>query len=172
MEVKIIKYKITQDFEKLLAEKDCKYQSKEKAKKEEFRANRERLLPYVLQLVESAYSVHNMRCKNTMNSTTGKDGIFGLSKVDIQKKIDYILREDCHAWYADGSGFTWRFGARKTNIWLNDICGAHVSTPNLDYSMTILGKGNNNISDVYGKTIETEIENLIGILAETYHDEW
>ena len=172
MEVKIIKYKITQDFEKLLAEKDCQYQAKEKAKKEEFRANRERLLPYVLQMIESAYTVHNMRCKKTMCSITGKNGIFGLNKVNIQKQIDYLLREDCHAWYADGSGFRWRFGSRKTDIWLNDICGAHVSTPHLEYSMTIICKGGNNIDDIYGKSIEKEIENLINILSENYHDEW
>jgi hypothetical protein len=172
MEVKIIKYKITQDFEKLLAEKDCQYQAKEKAKKEEFRANRERLLPYVLQMIESAYTVHNMRCKNTLNSTTGKEGIFGLNKVDIQKKINYILREDCNGWYGNGSGFVWYFGGSKTNIWLNDRRGAHVATPNLEYSMTVIRKWGDNIDNIYVKSIEKEIENLINILAENYHDEW
>ena len=172
MEIKIIKYKITQDLEKMLAQKDCQHQSEVKAKKDEFRANRERLLPYVLQMIESAYMVHNMRCNNTGSSSTGKEGIFGLSKVDIQKEIDYLLCENSYCWYANGGGFTWLFGGIKTNIWLSNVCGAHVSTPHLDYSMTIIRSGGNNIENVYAKSIEDEIENLVGILATSYHDEW
>ena len=174
MEIKIIKYKITQDFEKMLAEKDCQHQAKLKAENLERISNKDRLLPYILQMVESAYTVHNMRCNNSMSSTTGKDGLFGLRRVDIQKELKYILRDDCHGWSSDCSFFAWSFGGSgiTTKIWLNDKIGAHVSTPNLEYSMTIIRKGNNNISNCYGKSIEREIENIIGIVANNYHDEW
>ena len=171
MEVRIIKYKITQDFEKMLAAKDCQHKAKVKSLNEEFQRNKERLLPYVLQMIESAYIVHNMRCNRVNNTTTGFDGIFGISQVDIKKQLNYAITDSNNIWLDNGATFVWYFGSRGSNvkIWLNDRVGSHVATPQNEYSMNRILKHS---GGAYGASIESEIESLIELLANKFHDEW
>ena len=53
--------------------------------------NKERLLKIVLPYVHSVYALHNRNCKLVNNTSTGCSGLLGISKVDIDKEIDFIV---------------------------------------------------------------------------------
>jgi len=164
-EEKIIKYKMTQDFDAILKAKTGENNVRLEQEENTFIRNRDRLLPYVLQLIDSMISVHNMKCTKSNSSTTGENGLFTLSKIDKEKQLKLALKR--YNWSSDGEPFSTIIGVKKIKIWLNSGDGKHIHTPNLEYSMTSINKGN-----VYGESIESEIELLIERLAEYYHDNW
>ena len=121
-------------------------------------ANKTRLLKIVLPYVHSVYALHNRKCKRTMSSSTGCKGLLGIDKVDIEKKIDYIVNTNF-------STFKFDIGEIRIMIWLNDReGGCHRSTPHLDYSMTSINK-------TYGTSIKDELI-AIAQLCSKYTDEW
>ena len=130
------------------------------------KANKTRLLKIVLPYVHSVYALHNRKCKRTMTSSTGCKGLLGLNKVDIEKKIDYIVNTDSHfVWGHNFGTFKFDIGESRIMIWLNDReGGCHRSTPHLDYSMTSINK-------VYGTSIKDELI-AIAQLCSKYTDEW
>jgi len=129
-------------------------------------ANKTRLLKIVLPYVHSVYALHNRKCKRTMISSTGCKGLLGIDKVDIEKKIDYIVNTDNHSvWGHNFSTFKFDIGESRIMIWLNDReGGCHRSTPHLDYSMTSINK-------TYGTSIKDELI-AIAQLCSKYTDEW
>ncbi len=130
------------------------------------KANKTRLLKIVLPYVHSVYALHNRKCKRTMTSSTGCKGLLGLNKVDIEKKIDYIVNTDSHfVWGHNFGTFKFDIGESRIMIWLNDReGGCHRSTPHLDYSMTSINK-------TYGTSIKDELI-AIAQLCSKYTDEW
>ena len=130
------------------------------------KANKTRLLKIVLPYVHSVYALHNRKCKRTMTSSTGCKGLLGLDKVDIEKKIDYIVNTDSHfVWGHNFGTFKFDIGESRIMIWLNDReGGCHKSTPHLDYSMTSINK-------VYGTSIKDELI-AIAQLCSKYTDDW
>ena len=164
-EEKIIKYKMTQDFDAILKAKTGENNVRLEQKENTFIRNRDRLLPYVLQLIDSMISVHNMKCNKSNSSTTGEDGLFAISKIDKEKQLKLALNRSY--WSSNGEHFGTLVGVKVVKIWLNSGDGKHVHTPNLEYSMTSLNKGN-----TYGESIEMETELLIERLAKYYHDNW
>ena len=130
------------------------------------KANKTRLLKIVLPYVHSVYALHNRKCKRSMTSSTGCKGLLGLNKVDIEKKIDYIVNTDSHfVWGHNFGTFKFDIGESRIMIWLNDReGGCHKSTPHLDYSMTSINK-------VYGTSIKDELI-TIAQLCSKYTDEW
>ena len=130
------------------------------------KANKTRLLKIVLPYVHSVYALHNRKCKRTMTSSTGCKGLLGLDKVDIEKKIDFIVNTDSHfVWGHNFGTFKFDIGESRIMIWLNDReGGCHRSTPHLDYSMTSINK-------VYGTSIKDELI-AIAQLCSKYTDDW
>ena len=130
------------------------------------KANKTRLLKIVLPYVHSVYALHNRKCKRTMTSSTGCKGLLGLDKVNIEKKIDFIVNTDSHfVWGHNFGTFKFDIGESRIMIWLNDReGGCHKSTPHLDYSMTSINK-------VYGTSIKDELI-AIAQLCSKYTDEW
>ena len=130
------------------------------------KANKTRLLKIVLPYVHSVYALHNRKCKRTMTSSTGCKGLLGLDKVDIEKKIDFIVNTDSHfVWGHNFGTFKFDIGESRIMIWLNDReGGCHRSTPHLDYSMTSINK-------TYGTSIKDELI-AIAQLCSKYTDEW
>lgn len=130
------------------------------------KANKTRLLKIVLPYVHSVYALHNRKCKRSMTSSTGCKGLLGLNKVDIEKKIDYIVNTDSHfVWGHNFGTFKFDIGESRIMIWLNDReGGCHKSTPHLDYSMTSINK-------VYGTSIKDELI-AIAQLCSKYTDDW
>jgi hypothetical protein len=130
------------------------------------KANKTRLLKIVLPYVHSVYALHNRKCKRTMTSSTGCKGLLGLNKVNIEKKIDYIVNTDSHfVWGHNFGTFKFDIGESRIMIWLNDReGGCHKSTPHLDYSMTSINK-------VYGTSIKDELI-AIAQLCSKYTDDW
>ena len=130
------------------------------------KANKTRLLKIVLPYVHSVYALHNRKCNRTMTSSTGCKGLLGLNKVDIEKKIDYIVNTDSHfVWGHNFGTFKFDIGESRIMIWLNDReGGCHKSTPHLDYSMTSINK-------VYGTSIKDELI-AIAQLCSKYTDDW
>ena len=130
------------------------------------KANKTRLLKIVLPYVHSVYALHNRKCKRTMTSSTGCKGLLGLDKVDIEKKIDFIVNTDSHfVWGHNFGTFKFDIGESRIMIWLNDReGGCHKSTPHLDYSMTSINK-------VYGTSIKDELI-AIAQLCSKYTDDW
>ena len=130
------------------------------------KANKTRLLKIVLPYVHSVYALHNRKCKRSMTSSTGCKGLLGLNKVDIEKKIDFIVNTDSHfVWGHNFGTFKFDIGESRIMIWLNDReGGCHRSTPHLDYSMTSINK-------VYGTSIKDELI-AIAQLCSKYTDDW
>jgi hypothetical protein len=130
------------------------------------KANKTRLLKIVLPYVHSVYALHNRKCNRTMTSSTGCKGLLGLSKVNIEKKIDFIVNTDSHfVWGHNFGTFKFDIGESRIMIWLNDReGGCHKSTPHLDYSMTSINK-------VYGTSIKDELI-AIAQLCSKYTDDW
>jgi hypothetical protein len=130
------------------------------------KANKTRLLKIVLPYVHSVYALHNRKCKRSMSSSTGCKGLLGLNKVNIEKKIDYIVNTDSHfVWSHNFATFKFDIGGHNIMIWLNDReGGCYKSTPHLDYSMTSINK-------VYGTSIKDELI-AIAQLCSKYTDDW
>ena len=130
------------------------------------KANKTRLLKIVLPYVHSVYALHNRKCNRTMTSSTGCKGLLGLNKVNIEKKIDFIVNTDSHfVWGHNFGTFKFDIGESRIMIWLNDReGGCHKSTPHLDYSMTSINK-------VYGTSIKDELI-AIAQLCSKYTDDW
>tara|TARA_B100000767_G_scaffold271927_1_gene298574 strand:- start:204 stop:704 length:501 start_codon:yes stop_codon:yes gene_type:complete len=129
-------------------------------------ANKTRLLKIVLPYAHSVYALHNRKCNRAMDSTTGCKGLLGLNKVNIEKKIDYIVNTDSHfVWGHNFGTFKFDIGESRIMIWLNDReGGCYRSTPHLDYSMTSINK-------TYGTSIKDELI-AIAQLCSKYTDEW
>ena len=98
-------------------------------------ANKKRLLKYVLPFMHGLYAIHNNKCKKTWISSTGSRGLLGLSKEDIEAKLDFIVNTDSHhTWEDNFSVFKYRLiGCNKEiKIWLNrSVCGKskYTNTP-------------------------------------------
>ena len=128
-------------------------------------ANKTRLLKIVLPYAHSVYALHNRKCNRTMDTSTGYIGLLGISKVNIEKEIDYIVNTDSNfVWSNNYATFKFNIGRNDIKIWLNDRNGCHKSTPHLDYSMTSINK-------TYGTSIKDELI-AIAQLCSKYTDEW
>ena len=138
---------------------------KERERERQGIENKKRLLKYVLPFMHGVYALHNNKCKKTMNSITGSEGLLGLSKKDIDKELDYIVRTDFHLMWSDNyQTFKTKIKNKEIKIWLNSRGGAFKSTPHLPYSMT-------GFNDVYGDSIEEELNDIARYCAR-YTDEW
>ena len=131
--------------------------------------NKKRLLKYALPFVHSVLELHNNKCNLSNSSTTGRDGLLGYSKENVDRYLDYIVNTDSHlVWKNNYQVFTFVNktinGKRDITIWLNSREGSHRATPNLEYSMT-------SHFDVYGISIEDELEK-IAKLCSIYKDNW
>jgi len=129
-------------------------------------ANKTRLLKIVLPYVHSVYALHNRKCNHTTDTSTGYRGLLGISRINIEKEIEYIVNTDSHfVWGHNFSTFKFDIGESRIMIWLNDReGGCYKSTPHLDYSMTSINK-------VYGTSIKDELM-TIAKLCSKYTDEW
>ena len=159
----------TVDIEKLFNAQDSEVVRIDEAKKK-FDAvgsrNKEQLLRIALPFIHGVYALHNRKCTHTSSTSTGNDGLLGLSQKNIEKEIDYIVNTDSsYVWTDNYSCITVDvMNNRKIKIWLNSRDGCHRSTPRLDYSMTSVNK-------VYGTSIEDELT-TIAEYCSRYKDEW
>lgn len=138
-------------------------------KEEEFKQNKKELLKYVLPLMHGIYALHNRKCNKTNTSSTGETGLLGLRKVNIEKKLKFIIESDYH-FKDNGSLFEYRLNFPLNNniqVWLNKDNNFN-ATPDLAYSMATLVSGDNG---VYGKSIEDELLKVARVCA-IYTEEW
>ena len=159
----------TVDIEKLFNAQDSEVTKIDHAKKE-FDAigarNKEQLLRIALPFIHGVYALHNRKCTHTTDSSTGNRGLLGLSQVNIEKEIDYIVNTDSnYVWSNNFTTITVEvMNGKKIKIWLNSRNGCHKSTPHLDYSMT-------SVNSIYGTSIEDELV-TIAKYCSRYKDEW
>ena len=138
---------------------------KEREKERQGIENKKRLLKYVLPFMHGVYALHNNKCKKTRDSSTGSEGLLGLSKKDIDKELNHIVKSDFHLmWLNNYQTFKTKIQNKEIMIWLNSRGGAHKSTPHLEYSMT-------GFKDVYGDSIEGVLNDIARYCAR-YTDEW
>ena len=140
---------------------------KDRLYKEKGIENKRRLLNIVLPYIHSIYALHNRKCQHTGRVSTGCDGLLGISKVDIDKEIDFIVNTDHHLiWGANYTVLNFRIVSLKKDIkiWLNSREGCRQSTPHLEYSML-------SVKNVYGESIEDELT-IIAQMCSKYTDEW
>ena len=170
--MKVLAYSV--NLEKLFNAQDAQLsrnEEKQRLKIKRGAENRERLLKIVLPFVHGVLALHNRKCSYDWNYSTGCDGLLGISKADIQRKIDHIVNTDHHlTWQGNFDTFVFKVGNKKIKIWLNDReGGAHRSGAsrylNLPYSMTSFG------SDSYGTSVENELL-LIAKYCSIFKDEW
>jgi len=135
-------------------------------KESEYQKNIKELLPFVLELANGVAKMHNMGCKKASYSVTGRDGYLGGSKIDVQEKLDYILKSaetnNDSVFKVNGTIAELFYG--KYKIWLNNSktgnfnAGLHPT-----YSMaTVANKGQ-------GKdytTIEQELRDIAEKMAK------
>lgn len=143
----------------------------EEEKQEEFKRNKKELLKYVLPLMHGIYALHNRKCDKSTSSVTGDVGLLGLSKVNIEEKLDFIVESD---FYFQDNGATFNYSTHSSavvvgeiNIWLHGP-GKFQYTPNLNYSMARIVRNNMHI---YGASVEQELINLAKACA-IYTEEW
>ena len=131
----------------------------------EFLDRKKRLLKIVLPLVHGIIALHNNKCILSNASTTGKKGLLGYNKVDLEKKLDFYVKND---YYFSSCGGTVEIdtGITKIKVWLHDSkCSSFVATPSLGYSMTTSKK------EEYGRGVEDELIYLAKYCAR-YTDDW
>ena len=132
----------TVDIEKLFNAQDSEAVKIDDAKKKYDAVgarNKEQLLRIALPFIHGVFALHNRKCTHTSSSSTGNTGLLGLSQINIEKKIDYIVNTDsgCRIWSDNYSCISVEvMNNRKIRIWLNSRDGCHRSTPHLDYSIT------------------------------------
>lgn len=166
--MEILYYSINIDKLKTIQEQQTTQNREEKRiKEEQGLLNKKRLLKYVLPFVHSVFELHNNKCNLDYNTSTGKRGLLKINKIDIQKELDFIINTDLHLiWSNNYQTFTFldEINGKNIKIWLNSRDGCHVSTPNLEYSMT-------SHFDTYGKSIEDELEKIAKFCSR-YTDSW
>lgn len=136
--MEILHYQV--DLKSLLdvQQRETELKNKEKEiRLKEGRENKKALLKYVLPFMHGVFALHNNKCDNFSGSSTGKDGLLGINKVDIEKDLDFIVNTDLHSiWSENYTVFTYNLGrGMSIKMWLNSG-EKHVATPDLPYSMT------------------------------------
>ena len=137
-------------------------------KQEEFKRNKKELLKYVLPLMHGIYALHNRKCNKSTSSVTGDVGLLGLSKVNIEEKLNFIVESD---YYFKDNGATFKSSSHSNGYISREICvwlhgkGKHQATPHLGYSMTGL------VSSVYGESVEKELLKVAKVCA-IFTEEW
>ena len=156
----------TTDYAKLLEGFDCIENNKRNTLIEERKKNKEKLLPYVLEYMEGVITLHNLTMVEDMKSTTGKRGILGLDKLDLDKELQKIIDTD-FGWEDDNLVYRYNKIYQKycKAIWLNKN-GKHIATPHLDYSMTSCGT-----SQYAHQGLQEELKTLASILAKNFPKE-
>lgn len=129
--------------------------------------NKLELLKFVLPFMHGLYSIHNNKCTITASSVTGYSGFLGLSKINIEEKLDFIINSPSF-WKDNFQVFeVYLHNGRTISIWLNSRAGCYMSTPNLPYSMTTATKR----ETIYGFSIKDELWEIAKYCAK-YTDKW
>ena len=137
-------------------------------KQEEFKRNKKELLKYVLPLMHGIYALHNRKCNKSTSSVTGDVGLLGLSKVNIEEKLNFIVESD---YLFQDNGATFKSSSHSNGHISREICvwlhgkGKHQATPHLGFSMTGL------VSSVYGESVEKELLKVAKVCA-IFTEEW
>ncbi len=130
--------------------------------------NKKELLKHVLPFLHGIFALHNNKCNLAGKSSTGRMGLLGLRKIDIQQELDFYVQTDSHiVWQNNFQTFKFSNGEREVLIWLNRP-GAFVYSHHLPYSMTTFIKESGNI---YGKSVEDELSKVARYCAR-YTDNW
>lgn len=154
-----IPYSINLDLKGLMDSNIDKLKSEEVKRKEEFEANRQELLPFVLKYMHSYFELHNLSMYKDNSSTSGYSGIGGYDKIEIEKELTRISNKD-YLWSFDGATFTYRVAGKEIKIWLSRP-GKTTPTYALGYNMMSVKHG-----QVYGKSIESEIQLIAEMAAK------
>lgn len=165
--MEILHYSI--DLEKLFNTQDQhrKVLNQEKIDLLKFRENNKKeLLKVVLPFMHSLYALHNNKYLKDWDSPSGKRGLLGPCKVDIQKGLDRIVSKGL-GWKDDNQMYEQKISNVDIKIWLNSRPGCYKSTPNLTYSMcSTIDK-----SQIYAESYESELLKIARECAK-YTDEW
>lgn len=153
----------TQD-KQLVVNKTAEYE-----KQEEFKRNKKELLKYVLPLMHGIYALHNRKCNKSTSSVTGDVGLLGLSKVNIEEKLNFIVESD---FYFKDNGATFKYAQfgkviqSEIAVWLPRHGKMNV-TAHLGYTM----RGLINDDVTYAESIESELIKLAKKCA-IFTEEW
>ena len=84
--------------------------------------NKEALLKIALPFYHSVLALHNRKCSNSFDSSTGQRGLLGLSVEDINKQLLWIAETDYHGlWSYNFSQITLSLNRVNVKIWLNNV---------------------------------------------------
>ena len=166
--MEFIAYNTNLDVKSLIKEKRNNKEIADNKKATEFKENKKRLLPYVLQYLHYMVELHNsIVIKNTFACGDYRSNVRITSirdnsdKIDLQETLDKYTN-DC---FFKDNGATYEcnmFGSiigKNPKIWLNSRKGCHVANPNLEYSMTG-SRIELEASKVYAESIEDYIKEL------------
>lgn len=132
----------------------------------EFLDRKKRLLKIVLPLVHGIVALHNNKCILSTDSTTGRKGLLGYTKVDLEKKLDSYVNRDYH-FSSCGGTVEIDTGIARIKVWLHDSKSSNfIATPSLGYSMTTSKE-----EEEYGRGVEDELIYLAKYCAR-YTDDW
>ncbi len=142
--------------------------------------NKEALLKIALPFYHSVLALHNRKCSNYPNVSTGQKGLLGLSRVDIQKKLNWITETDYHnLWSYNYSVITLDLDDVNVKIWLhNDANSNPIFTPLNSYSIQCCKSiGTQKPCDTYhkGKQFADSFNHVLREVAEacqSYRDDW
>ena len=129
--------------------------------------NKKELLKHVLPFMHGVYALHNHKCNRTTSSSTGRDGLLGFRKLNIEEELERIVKIDSHLMWKDNyQTFVFTILNKEIKIWLNKQHGAHKNTPHLPYSMTTPFP-----NKTYGDSVEAVLTEIAKYCAR-YTDEW
>lgn len=126
--------------------------------------NKTKLLKIVLPLIHGSIALHNNKCNNTTEYSTGKIGLLGTSKKNIEDVINFYVNDNYH-FSPNCDTVEIELGIKKIKVRLNNF-GKFVAAPHLEYSMTTCKKGG-----VYGSSIENELI-ILAKYCSRFKDNW
>jgi hypothetical protein len=157
----------TVDLKELLDLQDSETQKNKSIaieKEEQRLRNREELLKIVLPLVHAKTILHNNKCILANYTTTGRSGLLGISKKNLEEQISHYTNFNFNFSELD-TVVKVDLGVKEIKVWLHKP-GKHISTHNLPYSMTTIEKDCR-----YGKGIENELR-VLAKYCSRYTDNW
>jgi len=142
--------------------------------------NKEALLKIALPFYHSVLALHNRKCSNSFDSSTGQRGLLGLSVEDIEKQLLWIAETEYHGlWSYNFSQITLNLNRVNVKIWLNnDDNGNPIFTPLLSYSIQCCKTvGTKQPCDTFhkGKQFADSYNHVLREVAEacqSYRDDW
>jgi len=141
--------------------------------------NKEALLKIALPFYHSVLALHNRKCQQCFDCSTGQRGLLGLSVEDIDKQLNWIAETEYHGlWSYNFSQITFDLTKVKVKIWLNNDDNSNpIFTPLHTYSIQCWDRVTKKPCDTYhkGKQFADSYEHIlreIAIYCQQYRVNW